>query len=104
MGDITSDFVYVGDAADANVAAATQTQPFGVFNIGSGEEVSLYDLCSSIVKLCNSGSELVYIKEPRARFSLDITRARNLLQYRPIGLQEGLSKTIRSINDSYGRY
>lgn len=103
FGDITSDFVYIEDIAKINLAACKRQEGFEVFNIGSGAEVSLYQLCSKIVELTGSSSELNYTKDPHARFSLDISKARNMLGYEPTLLPEGLSKTISFIRQSYGR-
>jgi nucleoside-diphosphate-sugar epimerase len=71
-----------------------------IFNIGSGRETTLHELCSTIVRLTESSSAIKYSSDPKGRFSLDIAKAMRVLQYRPTTLEEGLIKSIQYIRNS----
>ena len=96
----TRDFVYVGNVARANVLAACAGGiSRSVFNIGSGEQISLLDLVSTIEAI--TGKPLLpHFAPARAgevRYSCSkIERAMEMLSYAPaIGLKEGLAGMIR---------
>jgi UDP-glucose 4-epimerase len=55
-GRQTRDFVYVGDVARANVLAL-QSAPGGVYNIGTGREVTLLGLLNLLQELTGNGME-----------------------------------------------
>lgn len=109
-GDISTDFVYVDDIVRATVLAAMWLPPATkvneedddniIFNIGSGRETTLHELCSTIVRLTGSSSAIKYSSDPKGRFSLDISKAMRILQYRPTILEEGLIKSIQYIRNS----
>jgi UDP-glucose 4-epimerase len=96
-GEQTRDFVYVGDVADANLAAI-ENQAAGAFNIGTGREVSINTLYRMICSLVG------YCPEPRhgpprpgdvRRSVASIERAHRLLGWSPrVGLEEGLRRTV----------
>lgn len=108
-GDISTDFVYVDDVVRATLLAAIRQPPAIiedvnddniVFNIGSGIETTLHELCSTIVRLTGSSSAIKYSSYPKGRFWLDISKAMRVLQYQPIILEEGLIKSIQYIRNS----
>ena len=45
-----NDFVYVGDVANAFVKAVGSNLPSGIYNLGSGNSTSVYDICRIIEK------------------------------------------------------
>jgi len=47
-GSVVRDYLYIGDAVDALIAAATYSGPERVFNIGSGRGTSLNDVLEAI--------------------------------------------------------
>jgi UDP-glucose 4-epimerase len=98
LGDISTDFVYVDDVVKANILAL-QISGFEVFNIGGGQESTLDGVCRKIIMLTNSGSEINYRSEPKSRFSLDVSKARSMLGYSPVALEEGLERTITYIKE-----
>jgi UDP-glucose 4-epimerase len=94
-GSQTRDYVYVGDVARATVS--TVGQKGGVFNIGTGREVSvveLYDLCRAA-----AGSDAEAAHAPGRlgelqRSVLDPARAATELRFAPmVGLEDGLAAT-----------
>ncbi len=95
-GTQSSDFVYVNDVVQANLQAMERNKP-GIYNIGSGEEVSTRDLAKRIINLTGSKSDTVMSDKVYGptRFVLDITKSREVLGYSPLSLNEGLSRIIK---------
>jgi len=98
-GNQTRDYVYVDDAVNAMVAAATM-QGIGepVINIGSGTETSVRELARLVIEMTDGKPEEVY--NPKAtggvsRMRADISLAREKLNYLPlISLEQGLRLTM----------
>lgn len=98
-GHQSRDFVYVGDVADANLLAATQTKVAGqTFNIARGERTTLLGLLETLRELL--GRDIEPIHEPAragdVRDSLaDIIQARTRLGFDPaVSIAEGLRQSI----------
>ncbi|MFH1713990.1 MAG: NAD-dependent dehydratase, partial [Candidatus Nealsonbacteria bacterium] len=67
----------------------------GIYNISSGQETSIRDLAKKIIKLTGSKSKIIIAKNKIARpfrFFLNIKKARKILGYSPLLLNEGLSE------------
>lgn len=64
------DFIYVEDVARCNIAALTSDTSFGFYNVGTGVQTSIKDLCETILRL--KGSDLVVTYKP---YSADDARA-----------------------------
>ncbi len=93
-GEQTRDFVYAGDIAAANVAAAEKEEAAGTFNLGSGKAITINYLVSVLQDLVPEKFAVKY-GPPRpgdVRHSLaDIGRAGRLLGYKPLqDIAEGL--------------
>ena len=92
----TRDFIFVGDVADANVAALGSARS-GELNIGTGHETSVADLVGTLVS--SSGRESAVEMAPAMEFEvrrvcLDPTRARTWLRWQPrVAVQQGLETT-----------
>ncbi len=99
----TRDFVHVEDVAEANVLAAERGAE-GVYNIGTGVETSIIELCRLIARLYGRKCDPVYAEARRGdirRSVADASRAREFLGWIPrIGLEEGLSRLIQSLKPS----
>jgi UDP-glucose 4-epimerase len=54
------DFIYVEDVARCNVAALTSGTPFGFYNVGTGVQTSIRDLCDTILRLKQSDLKVTY--------------------------------------------
>jgi nucleoside-diphosphate-sugar epimerase len=93
------DFIYVSDVARANLLAAENDQAAGqVFNICTGEEISILDLVETLSEIIPE-SPAPEFGPPRSgdiyRSQGDPSRAEKVLNFRPeISLHEGLSKTV----------
>jgi len=94
-GNQTRDYVWVNDVAQANALAAF-SQKSGVFNVGSGEEISVNQIADLIIK--HLGGEKVYLENPPGeikKMRADISRTKKLLNYNPKGrLSEMLPSLI----------
>jgi len=99
-GEQTRDYVYVDDVVDAMAAAASAPGiDRQVINVGSGCETSINRLVEAIGKrLGNERLEPIYNTSHGggvARMCADITRAEQLLEFKPkVALEEGLDLTI----------
>ncbi len=98
-GNQTRDYVYVDDAVNAMVAAATvQGIEEPIINIGSGTETSVRELARLVIEITGGEPEEVY--NPRvtggvSRMCADIALAREKLNYMPlISLDQGLRLTM----------
>jgi len=106
-GEQSRDFTYIANVVDANLRAAEAPEAVGqVMNLGIGERITLNQLLDELQKIIGTNLKPEY-KEIRAgdvRHSLaDITRAENLLGYRPlVGLAEGLKYTVDWYRENQG--
>lgn len=69
-GSQAYDFIYVEDVARCNVAALTSSAKFGFYNVGTGVQTSIRELCDTILRL--TASELKVTYKP---YSADDARA-----------------------------
>jgi UDP-glucose 4-epimerase len=104
-GEQTRDYVYAGDVAAANYAAATKSLPAAgrldarAFNIGTGIETSVNTLAETLKSVAGAATPIEYAPARAgelARSSLDTTKAQTLLGWKPeMPLGEGLERTFR---------
>ncbi|MBN4049071.1 NAD-dependent epimerase/dehydratase family protein [archaeon AH-315-M20] len=97
-GSQTHDFVDVKDIVQANILALELPDEKNprIFNIGSGNEISIKFLVKKIKESLNSSSEVIYKKEniQKKRFLLDITKAKSILNYSPTPIGTSLKRLI----------
>jgi UDP-glucose 4-epimerase len=101
-GDIsTDDFVYVDDVVQSSIISYHKMSKFDVYNIGSGQDSTLYELCSKITQITNSKSKIIFRKGKKSLpgTQLDISKARKKLNYNPLTLEKGLTAYIRSLKN-----
>ena len=112
FGDGTQerDYVYVGDVAEANWRASTETLPAladlgsRAWNIGTGRGTSVNELARRLMAL--AGTEVEIQRAPaRAgelyRSVLDASRASSDLDWRPaVSLDEGLERTLEHLGQT----
>ena len=97
-GDQSRDFTYVGDAAEATVAALEDGHAGTTYNVGGGSETTLREVIALVERL--AGRRLAVRYEPPAvgdvrRTAADTTRIRSELGWRPqTSLTEGLAAQI----------
>ena len=102
-GGQTRDYVYVGDVAQANLAATTGEPPVvdclddAAFNIGTGSETSVNELARLLI--AGAGRKVPVRHEPArvgelARSALDCAKAGKVWGWRPaVALANGLQRT-----------
>jgi nucleoside-diphosphate-sugar epimerase len=99
-GTQTRDFTYVANAVAANLAAMRHPQPLGgdVFNVGTGERISLVDLVTSLKSIFSTNVEPDFqtARAGDVRDSLaSLDKIRQVLGYQPtISFGEGLRRTV----------
>jgi UDP-glucose 4-epimerase len=59
-GSQAYDFIYVSDAARANVCALTSSVPFGFYNVGRGIKTTIKELAELILKITGSDLAIKY--------------------------------------------
>ena len=59
-GSQAYDFIYVEDIAKSNILAAKADQDFGFYNVGSGVQTSIKELCDTILDLKHSSLQVQY--------------------------------------------
>ena len=101
-GNQTRDFAFVQDAIRANIIAA-ESNATGIFNIGTGGNISINGLAKAVIKIIGRELEPIY-QEPSAgdvRDSLaDISKARAIGYEPQYSLEDGLRETIRRFIDA----
>jgi CDP-glucose 4,6-dehydratase len=110
-GQMTRDYLYVGDVVDAYIRAAEyrNTGMYQVFNIGTNRPVRTLDMVQAIADLYGRGSVDIYVgASPDADNeihyqTLDFSRAEELLGWTPTtNLRDGLWATIEWWREEYG--
>lgn len=96
-GEKTRDFTYIDNIVKANMLAMKRGS--GVYNIGSGQRVSINEIAEKIVTIVGSESEIIYseaVKGDAEHTWANVSKARKELGYMPvIGLDEGLKRYVQ---------
>ena len=105
-GTQTRSFSYVEDTVAGIISLMNSTE-YDVFNIGNPNEMTVGQLAEKIIQLTDSTSEIKYLElpndDPKQR-KPDITKAKTKLNWEPkVDLEEGLTKTIRWIDEQLSR-
>jgi dTDP-glucose 4,6-dehydratase len=96
-GSQTRSFCYVDDLIRGIVLLAESEEHYPV-NVGNPREFTILELAQTLLRLIDSGSEIVYealpVDDPQVR-QPDITRAKQILGWEPeIELEEGLRRML----------
>jgi len=90
------DFTYIDDTANGIIKCALGIENNMSFNVTAGNAITLRDAAERIIALTGSKSKIVDIgmnKIYPRRGTLDITRAKNMLGYKPeVDFNEGLKR------------
>jgi NAD dependent epimerase/dehydratase len=108
----TRDLNYVADTVDGFIKAAESPQAGQVINLGTGREISIGDLATTILRMLGKDLPIVSENErvrPRGsevdRLCADASKARELLGWEPTHtLEEGLTRTIEWMRENNERY
>ncbi|MCU0497405.1 MAG: GDP-L-fucose synthase [Anaerolineae bacterium] len=97
-GSPTREFLYVKDAARGIAMAAAHYNGDQPVNLGSGVEISIYDLAKTIAQLMNFDGEIRWdTSKPNGqpRRNVDVTRAENEFGFKATtSFEQGLRETI----------
>jgi len=97
-GNVTREFLYVEDAAEAIVQAAARYDGDEPVNIGTGEEIAIRHLAERIAALTGFNGNIRWDRskpDGQPRRCLDVSRAKALFGFvARTGLTEGLRRTI----------
>lgn len=103
-GNQSYDFIYVRDAARANICALKSNISFGFYNVGRGIKTSIKELVELTIKLVGSSISIIY-KEGSTFVTDrvgDPTAAEHDLLFKwNVDLQEGLGKLIEWYKRQY---
>lgn len=58
------DFIYVEDAARANICALKSDKDFGFYNVGTGVQTSIRELVDMILRLTGANNEITFVPYP----------------------------------------
>ena len=98
-GDVSRDFLYVEDCAEAIVRAAESYNGADAVNIGNGKEVWIRDLLAAIIELTGFQGNVSWKKnqpDGQPRRQLDTSRAFDEFGFRATtSLAEGLQRTVK---------
>lgn len=98
-GSQAYDFIYVQDAARANVCALKSDVPYGLYNIGRGIKNSIKELAELLVKLTGSNLKIRYEKAGQTfvtnRLGDPSAAERDLGFKWKVDLEEGLRELIK---------
>ena len=98
-GAQSSDFVHIDDIIEGSILAWEKGEP-GIYNLGSGQEVSVRELAEKVINLTGSKSEIMKTtnrSDRPYRFVMDITKARKLPGYSPQSIDEGLCHYLANL-------
>lgn len=105
-GTQTRDFTYVSDAVEANIRAASSAPPGAVLNIGGGSRVSVREVLAMVEELVGKPVRVRYLETQHGDMKdtvADTTRARELIDYRPlVSLRDGLARERDWVAALYG--
>lgn len=98
-GSQTRDFVHVEDIVQANLLAA-DSEASGVFNVGTGESVSILELAETVREVADSDSEIVHTDARPAdiqRSRADTSALESTLGFEStVSIENGLATVVRS--------
>ena len=100
------EWIHVSDHNSAILSIMNHYQSGNVFNIGSRERISNYDLALKITKMLQKSTDLLEFVEDRKghdfRYALDSSRIEFLIGWAPkISFDEGLKETVQWYKNWY---
>ena len=103
-GKVIRDYIHVNDIADACLKAIEMKKnKYHVFNIGSGNGLTLNQLLEIIKKITGDQISIKYSKSRKIDVPiniLDIALARDILEWRPkVPIEEGVRQTLQYLKE-----
>jgi GDP-L-fucose synthase len=104
-GSPRREFLHVDDLAAATVFILEHDVAQGVFNVGSGEDLSIRELAECVQRIVGFAGDIVFdASKPDGtpRKLLDVSRLGQMGWRRTIGLEEGIADTYREFATRHG--
>jgi UDP-glucose 4-epimerase len=102
-GKQTRDFTFVKDVVEANILAA-ESAVTGIFNIGSGDRVTIRHLAELVIKIVGDKTSKIVYRDTRPGDILhslaDITKATTFGYSPRFTLERGLREVVTNLRDS----
>ncbi len=101
-GEQKRDYIYIKDVVDANIKAASLNKS-GIFNVGSGKQITFNSLIKLICKILDKDIKIEYIDNPYEKIYQDNTLSYNLnteriLKFKPkYDLESGIRDYLKDI-------
>ena len=103
-GQQTRSFCYVDDMIKGIIGLMEAPKIQSPINLGNPQEITMHFLAKTIIRLTNSTSKITYLPLPKddpIRRCPDITKARQLIKFKPVKtLEGGLRKTIDFLSEN----
>jgi nucleoside-diphosphate-sugar epimerase len=94
-GELIRDALHVNDAVSAIASCIRQPaeRGYAVMNIGCGREIRTSEYANALVSALGSTSEVIPVDRevPQQNFYADIDRARQIIQFEPMSLEESMT-------------
>jgi len=94
----TRDLTYVSDLVDAFIRVASRPAPGRVFNVGTGNDISVKEMARQVIAATGSKSEIVHAPERPGdlrRLCADASRIKSELGWRPlVPFEAGLQRNV----------
>jgi UDP-glucose 4-epimerase len=99
-GNRTQDFVAVDDIANAILCCINKIEVNGIFNIASGNSISMLELAQLITTKFNTNFEKIGIDEnENDKWNISIDKAKNELNYKPeFTSRQNIINLLKNIN------
>lgn len=99
------EWLHVADHCRALHRVLTRGRPGEVYNVGSGNELTNLELTERLLHLCGADHSMIrYVTDRKGhdqRYSLDDTKIRECLGYRPrVSFADGLAETVAWYRDN----
>jgi UDP-glucose 4-epimerase len=96
-GSDVRDYLYIEDAVRA-IILAIQRDRLGIYNIASGEGISIREIAEKIIRISGKSLKIVFLprERPLTRIVFDISKASKELSFSPrTSIDEGLAKEFK---------
>jgi GDP-L-fucose synthase len=105
-GEVSREFLYVEDAAEAIVLAAEQYNGLEPVNLGTGTEIKIWELANLIAEETGYKGHILYNRskpDGQLRRCLDVSRAKEFGFTAKTDFRTGLRKTTQWYRENYDR-
>jgi len=106
-GKQTRDFTYIDNVVDANILAMKSNINWGIFNIGSGQRISINELLKMLNYICGTSVTPIHRMKRKGDIThtwSDIKKTKEILNYEPkVDIKEGIKRYVVWVKKNYIR-